>query len=931
MMEGANVCHSHGKGVEPLFTTDIPPDIHGVAEEDMVAYRTAYCCFESCVKDQIIEYAHVIGTESVVGKWRDADRAASNATGNVPVDERSQDDFNEIRLDHIRATVLEVWGTVGEKALADTTEQVDQALENGFRKRKKLVESNAITALIHKIFDPTIKIIGGCAGTRDGCFGRGGGVAGKRRMTGKQIKLRTKMYLRKLVLQDAKKLVVSLLFDSPKEILKHVKLAGKTKLLELLSCIRDRLAFVARVDPSAWEEISSALSTIENRYKSTNVLANGGNNVQPPPKTLSVRIRGHDEDTNDADPDGIGGEYVLDPVEAWHNGAPHYQQKGRDEDDPRSSHFELRMEGAATWVLGERIVVPALDDSVGDIDEVTHVMYQQADSNQIHRALDELSSLVAAGQTLVKTVTVHNQWYLNTLKTITMNAMDQLIATTSADDFMESVNEIKSGFTLESATNGAEVGVEWITESGDDPSGLVEDLYLNVFNKAAQGVSTAAMQARELMEQDFQRWEDEANAPSTRMQKGIVVDGATLLEPLSVTDKVAASELIKLGGVNTVTGNVELFDRGMEKVEQLFTRLRQEKFTKAIKEKLDNPNAPTAGSLRHSLLLVQESVVNAMGRKKQFDMVCEQTLVQPFNTLIKKLSQRALAELVKSTTAPDGVQDFVQKNIIPQAVDFLSDKLMSLVADMGSKVKMMPFLGFKRVLRNVIKSKGGNIVVKLSKRWRKFAKSIGNIVHNIQKLRMEEKDLLALLEEKDPNELARLEAKLKTRLEGMRRFLLDAKGTLRELFNGANERVKEFGKVPVNVLQQVRKVLESKEANMLTKLAKPIGVSTTWLDDMIGDKGKDFWFAVKGKKRTWVEISSKPEKAEETSPEVEGEVEGPGDDPKKTESTKTKRKAKKESALMLLADDFVTVAIQVVHPKVMRAAMVETIHTVTAP
>ena len=90
--------------------------------------------------------------------------------------------------------------------------------------------------------------------------------------------------------------------------------------------------------------------------------------------------------------------------------------------------------------------------------------------------------------------------------------MDQLIATTSADDFMKSVNEIKSGFTLESATNGAEVGVEWITESGDDPSGLVEDLYLNVFNKAAQGVSTAAMQARELMEQDFQRWEDEANA-----------------------------------------------------------------------------------------------------------------------------------------------------------------------------------------------------------------------------------------------------------------------------------------------------------------------------------------------------------------------------------------------------------------------------------
>ena len=198
---------------------------------------------------------------------------------------------------------------------------------------------------------------------------------------------------------------------------------------------------------------------------------------------------------------------------------------------------------------------------------------------------------------------------------------------------------------------------------------------------------------------------------------------------------------------------------------------------------------------------------------------------------------------------------------------------------------------------------------------------------------MEEKDLdeLALLEEKDPNELTRLEAKLKTRLKGMRRFLLEAKSTLRELFNGANERVKEFGKVPVNVLQQVRKVLESKEANMLTKLAKPIGVSTTWLDDMIGDKGKDFWFAVKGKKRTWVEISSKPEKAEETSPEVEGEVEGPGDDPKKTESTKTKRKAKKESALMLLADDFVTVAIQVVHPKVMRAAMVETIQTVTAP
>jgi hypothetical protein len=689
---------------------------------------------------------------------------------------------------------------------------------------------------------------------------------------------------------------------------------------------------VASVDPSAWEDISSALSTIENRYKSTNVHA--GNNVQKPPKTLSVRIRGHDEDTN-ADPDGIGGEYVLDPVEAWHNGAPHYQQKGRDEDDPRSSQFELRMEGAATWVLGERIVVPALDDSVGDIDEVTHVMYQQADSNQIHRALDELSSLVAAGQTLVKTVTVHNQWYLNTLKTITINAMDQLIATTSADDFMKSVNEIKSGFTLESATNGAkngaEVGVEWITESGDDPSGLVEDLYLNVFNKAAQGVSTAAMQARELMEQDFQRWEDEANAPSTRMQKGIVVDGATLLEPLSVTDKVAASELIKLGGVNTVTGNVELFDRGMEKVEQLFTRLRQEKFTKAIKEKLDNPNAPTAGSLRHSLLLVQKKVVNAMGRKKQFDMEHEQTLVQPFNTLIKKLSKLALAELVKSTTAPDDVQDFVQKNIIPQAVDFLSDKLMSLVADMGSKVKMMPFLGFKRVLRNVIKSKGGNIVVKLSKRWRKFAKTIGKTIGNIQKLRMEEKDELALLEEKDLNELALLEAKLKTRLKGMTRFLLEAKSTLRELFNGANERVKEFGKVPVNVLQQVRKVLESKEANMLTKLAKPIGVSTTWLDDMIGDKGQDFWFAVKGKKRTWVEISSKPEKAEETSPEGEGEVEGPGDDPKKTESTKTKRKAKKESALMLLADDFVTVAIQVVHPKVMRAVMAKTIQTVTAP
>ena len=99
MLKNQKICLSNQKGVVPLIKTDIVLiNSNPMEEEDeMLAHSTAYCCFESCIQNQIVEYAKVIGQETFVGKWRTSDSNVANASKDVPLDTRSIDELNDIR------------------------------------------------------------------------------------------------------------------------------------------------------------------------------------------------------------------------------------------------------------------------------------------------------------------------------------------------------------------------------------------------------------------------------------------------------------------------------------------------------------------------------------------------------------------------------------------------------------------------------------------------------------------------------------------------------------------------------------------------------------------------------------------------------------------------------------------------------------------
>merc|ERR1711865_810258 len=223
----------------------------------------------------------------------------------------------------------------------------------------------------------------------------------------------------------------------------------------------------------------------------------------------------------------------------------------------------------------------------------------------------------------------------------------------------------------------------------------------------------------------------------------------------------------------------------------------------------------------------------ALKKDGHFTSECEKSMIKPF----QKLRKYALEKINQSTKADEGVQDFVSDTILPPAMDFVDEQLESLIHSMAEKVKMLPFLAFKKVLRS-LRLLVSKKVHDLNKRWNTFAKAFSDPVSD-ETLLLQVGARATVTQNDD--------SKLKSKLQRMNRRLKKAKEMINDLFNGAKERAEEFGRIPSTLMHALVKITQSKEAKLLAKLGKATGVSNTWLSDMQHNNGRDFWFSVKGR------------------------------------------------------------------------------------
>merc|ERR1712166_1080657 len=115
-------------------------------------------------------------------------------------------------------------------------------------------------------------------------------------------------------------------------------------------------------------------------------------------------------------------------------------------------------------------------------------------------------------------------------------------------------------------------------------------------------------------------------------------------------------------------------------------------------------------------------------------------------------------------------------------MDFVDEQLESLIHSMAEKVKMLPFLAFKKVLRS-LRLLVSKKVHHLNKRWNTFAKAFSDPVSD-ETLLLQVGARATVTQNDD--------SKLKSKLQRMNRRLKKAKEMINDLFNGAKERAEEL-------------------------------------------------------------------------------------------------------------------------------------------